>query len=104
MRRFDGRRVRCRVAATDRECEAIMETHELTCRELVELVTEYLDDALSPADRTRFEEHLVPCTVCPRYVEQLRVTARLAGRLHEDDLPAPVRASLLAVFRSWKRS
>jgi anti-sigma factor RsiW len=88
----------------DQEYDANMERDDLTCRELVDLVTEYLENALSPAERTRFEQHLEPCTVCPRYVEQLRSTARLVGRLTEDDLPAPARASLLTAFRSWKRS
>jgi anti-sigma factor RsiW len=80
-----------------------MERGDLTCLEFVELVTDYLENALSPAARTRFEEHLAACRVCPRYVEQLRTTARLLGRLSEADLPEPAREPLLRAFRTWKR-
>jgi anti-sigma factor RsiW len=79
-----------------------MATDDLTCRELVELVTDYLDGALAPAERRRFETHLLGCRVCPRYLDQLRTTVRLAGRLAEDDLREPARSSLLAAFRAWK--
>jgi anti-sigma factor RsiW len=75
---------------------------DLTCRELVELVTDYLDDALSPAERARFEAHLEPCVVCPRYLDQLRMTAQLVGRLTEDDVSEPARETLLSAFRTWK--
>jgi anti-sigma factor RsiW len=79
-----------------------MATDELTCRDLVELVTDYLEDALLPAERRRFEAHLEGCTVCPRYVDQLRSTVRIVGRLREDDVSEPARSTLLAAFRAWK--
>jgi anti-sigma factor RsiW len=79
-----------------------MATDELTCRELVELVTDYLEGALPPDERDRFEEHLLGCRVCPTYVDQLRTTIRVLGRLSEDHLPEPARGSLLAAFRTWK--
>jgi anti-sigma factor RsiW len=75
---------------------------DLTCCELVELVTDYLEGALSRAERRRFESHLGTCRVCPRYVEQLRTTVRVLGRLGEDDVPEPVRYALLDAFRAWK--
>ena len=53
----------------------------LTCRELVELVTDYLDGALSPAEQDRFEEHLQRCLGCDRYLEQIREAMRLAARV-----------------------
>ena len=81
-----------------------METEEFTCQEVIELVTDYFENALSPAERTRFEEHLRPCRVCPGYVEQLRTTVQMVGRLTEHEVSAPVRDSLLAAFRTWKRS
>jgi anti-sigma factor RsiW len=73
---------------------------ELTCRELVELVTEYLDGGLSRRDRRRFERHLAGCDACPRYVEQIRVTIRLAGR---DAAERQVEGldGLRAAFRDW---
>jgi anti-sigma factor RsiW len=75
---------------------------ELTCRELVELVTAYLDGALPAGERSRFEEHLVYCPGCAYYVEQMRETVRLTGRLAEEDVPGEARERLLAVFRDWK--
>jgi predicted anti-sigma-YlaC factor YlaD len=76
---------------------------ELTCKELVELVTDYLEGALSPTDRARFEEHLSMCTGCRNYVEQLRDTLRLVGTLTEDHLSPRVRDDLLGAFRTWRR-
>jgi anti-sigma factor RsiW len=77
--------------------------NDLTCRELVELVTDYLEGALPPAERSRFESHLRACRVCLRYVDQLRTTVLVLGRLTEDDVPEPARDALLATFRTWKR-
>jgi anti-sigma factor RsiW len=76
---------------------------ELACREVVELVTAYLEDALDPSDRERFEEHLVFCDGCGSYVDQMRMTIRLAGRV-EDELPAQLQAELLEAFRGWRAS
>jgi Putative zinc-finger len=74
----------------------------LTCRELVELITDYLEGALAPADRTRFETHLSGCRGCRTYLRQMRQTIRLAGRLSEDDLPEAMEQRLLHAFRAWK--
>ena len=79
-----------------------MATADLTCRELVELVTDYLDDAMPPWERRRFEQHLGECRVCPSYVEQLRATLRVLGRLTEHDVPEPARTALIWAFRAWK--
>lgn len=76
---------------------------ELTCREVVELVTAYLDGALTPTDRERFEEHLVFCDGCENYVEQVRTTVRLTGHV-EDGLPTELEAALLEAFRGWRAS
>lgn len=73
----------------------------ITCREVVELVTGYLERAL-PADETAlFEQHLNFCEGCESYVEQMRGTVHAAGRLAEDDIPAAARDRLLAAFRDW---
>ncbi|MFN8511443.1 MAG: zf-HC2 domain-containing protein [Thermomicrobiales bacterium] len=80
-----------------------MPAPELTCQELVELVTDYLEDALAPVERARFEEHLSMCSGCRAYVEQLRDTIRLAGTLSEDDLSPRMRDDLLGAFRAWRR-
>jgi hypothetical protein len=81
-----------------------MGSDDLTCRELLELVTEYLEDSLSPLDRRRFELHLQGCRVCPLYLEQMRMTIQTVGRLTEEDVPAPAVPSLLGVFRRWKQA
>ncbi len=75
---------------------------ELTCQEIVELVTSYLEDGLSPGDRERFEEHLVFCDGCGTYLEQMRQTIQVTGRLRETELPPALQERLLDAFRSWK--
>jgi anti-sigma factor RsiW len=77
---------------------------ELTCQELVELVTKYLEGALSPAERTRFEAHLTMCDGCSRYLEHMRRTIRLVGKLSEETIAPEAEQALLQVFRSWKRN
>jgi len=74
---------------------------ELTCREMVELMTAYLEDALSAEDRARFESHLSGCDGCTNYLEQMRETIRLTGRITEDQLDPVQRDTLLAAFRGW---
>ena len=76
---------------------------ELACQQVVELVTSYLDDALDPADRERFEEHLVFCDGCKNYLEQIRATIRLTGRV-EHELPPELEAGLLEALRGWRAS
>jgi anti-sigma factor RsiW len=81
-----------------------VKTAEITCKELVELVTDYLEGALPSVDRSRFERHLGGCPGCTAYVEQFRETIRLTGMLREDDLEPAARDALLAEFRNWKAS
>ncbi len=76
---------------------------KFTCREMVELVTEYLDGSLSRRDHARFEAHLAGCTNCTEYVDQFRETIRLTGTLRESDVSSEAEAALLAQFESWKR-
>ncbi len=75
---------------------------DLSCRELVELVTDYLEDRLPPEERTRFELHVGYCGGCRVYLDQIRALARAAGRLTEESIPAEARQELLQAFRSWK--
>jgi len=79
-------------------------SEELTCKEVVEIVSDYLEDALSPQDRTRFEEHLAVCDGCTNYVEQMRETIRLTGMLTEEQVPEDQRQRLRQAFRDWKRA
>ena len=77
------------------------DTYALSCQELVELVTDYLEDALSLEDRQRFEEHIGGCDNCTRYLEQLRLTIRVVGTISTDDLSPEMERELLGVFRAW---
>jgi anti-sigma factor RsiW len=74
---------------------------ELTCAELVELVTDYLEQSLPLRDAERFEEHIAFCDGCTTYLEQMRATIAVAGRLREHDLPAELEERLLEAFRGW---
>jgi anti-sigma factor RsiW len=75
---------------------------ELTCQELVELVTDYLEDALPAAERLRFEDHLGICPGCATYLDQMRITIQAAGHISEESLDPVVRDQLLDLFRNWK--
>ena len=77
-----------------------MSARELTCSELVELVTDYLEDRLAPAERVHFEAHLEICQGCPAYLDQMRATVRAVGRLSEPGFE-DVRTELLRAFRDW---
>jgi predicted anti-sigma-YlaC factor YlaD len=81
-----------------------MVTNPLTCQELVELVTDYLEDALPEAARARFEQHLDACQGCRNYLDQMRHTLRLTGRLAEATVPTYVQDQLLEIFRQWKEA
>ena len=76
---------------------------ELPCRELVELVTEYLEERLSPDDRARFDAHLAACEACRAFLDQFRQTIRALGRLPEESLSVEARATLQQAFRGWQR-
>lgn len=74
----------------------------MTCRELVELVTEYLEGALPSRERERVDAHLQKCGGCSEYMEQMQQTIRLTGQLREDDVPPEAREALLTAFRGWR--
>jgi anti-sigma factor RsiW len=76
---------------------------ELVCREIVELVTEYLDGTLSVDDRTRFDQHLATCPPCTAYLAQVRTTLDLAADLGTAGAPpdAEVASHLDQMFRDW---
>jgi anti-sigma factor RsiW len=74
---------------------------QLSCQELVELVTAYLEGALADDDHARFEEHIGRCDGCGAYVEQMRATIRVTGTLRTADLSADAERKLLDVFRDW---
>jgi len=73
----------------------------LSCQQMVELVTEYLDGVMEPRRRAKFEAHLAGCDGCTNYVEQFRTTVSVVGRLEVSDVPEPVMAELISAFRHW---
>lgn len=75
----------------------------MKCREVVELMTDYLEGALSEADRRRFEAHITDCASCREYLAQLRRTIRVAGRLNDEPVPPELEAELIRAFRDWRR-
>jgi predicted anti-sigma-YlaC factor YlaD len=74
----------------------------MTCQELVEVITDYLENRLASQDRRRFDEHLAACEGCHNYLEQIRETIRLTGRLPEESLSLDGRARLLEAFRGYR--
>ena len=75
---------------------------EIVCRELVELVTPYLEDVLPANQRAAVERHLAKCSGCRAYLEQMRQTIRAIGHIPHEPVPADVRDEVLALFRAWK--
>lgn len=76
----------------------------LTCREVVELLSDYLDGALDPLERARVAAHLETCPECTAYLTQLRTTIGALGRLREADIPKPILLRLVDAFRGWRGS
>jgi anti-sigma factor RsiW len=75
----------------------------ITCQEVVELVTDYLERELPAHEASLFEQHLNFCDGCVVYVEQMRATVETVGRLREEDVPQEAKDKLMAAFRGWKR-
>ncbi len=75
---------------------------DMTCTQIVELITEYLEGGLSSAERERFEEHIGFCDWCLAYLDQMRQTIATVGRLRNEDLPKELEQSLLTAFRDWR--
>jgi anti-sigma factor ChrR (cupin superfamily) len=76
----------------------------VSCQQVVDLVTEYLEGGLETGDRVAFERHVAICPPCRGYLSQIRAVTRVAGTLREDDLPLSVRENLLDSFAEWKKS
>jgi anti-sigma factor RsiW len=76
----------------------------MPCRDVVELITDYLDDALPAPQKADLEAHLADCDGCATVLDQFRATVTVTGRLAQDDLDAldpTTRDALLGVFRGW---
>ena len=74
----------------------------ISCKELVELLTEYFDGTLSPAEIVRFDKHLAICSGCRAYLQQLRVTIATLGKLGEESISPDAAEKLLHAFRNWR--
>jgi predicted anti-sigma-YlaC factor YlaD len=75
----------------------------LSCQEVVELVTDYLEQALLPEKRIQFEEHIVDCPGCDTYIEQVQQTIVMLRNLAKQPMFPETKQELLEVFRNWKR-
>ncbi len=75
---------------------------DLVCQQAVELVTDYLEGALSDRQRRRFEAHLAGCPNCTEYLAQMRTTVALTGTLTVEDLTPEMRAEFTALYRRWR--
>ena len=73
----------------------------MSCKEFVELVTEYLEGRLPDEDVRRFDEHMEDCFWCARYLEQMRTTIKVVGRIEEEDLSPDAKDALLHAVRDW---
>jgi anti-sigma factor RsiW len=79
-----------------------IQTPEMTCRELVEVITEYLEGALPAEDRARFDAHIAACDGCTAYLDQMRQTIRALGHLPPESLSPEAERALLDAFRGWR--
>jgi anti-sigma factor RsiW len=77
-------------------------SRDLVCRQAVELVTDYLEGALSRGERRRFEAHLAACPHCTEYLRQMRATISVAGTLEPDDLTPEMQDEFIDLYRRWQ--
>jgi anti-sigma factor RsiW len=80
-----------------------MSEQALTCHEVIQLLSNYIDGALSPDERRRVDEHLALCDGCATYLEQMRETIRITGMVTEQQVSEPDKNALLDAFRDWRR-
>ena len=79
------------------------DAHDITCRQAVALMTDYLDGALGPDDRALVEAHLAECENCAEHLRQIRITVAVTGRIGEEDLDPVIREDLMDLYRRWRR-
>jgi anti-sigma factor RsiW len=75
---------------------------EMSCRELVDVITDYLEGNMAPQDRLRFDAHLAECPYCVNYLDQMRTTIAALGGLTEESISSDARGELLEAFRGWR--
>jgi anti-sigma factor RsiW len=74
---------------------------KMSCKDFVELVTDYCEGSLSAEDTRRFEQHIEDCFWCGRYLEQMRLTINTVGRIDEYSISPDAKDALLHAFRDW---
>jgi predicted anti-sigma-YlaC factor YlaD len=79
-----------------------MSERALTCHEVIDLLSDYIEGALSTDDRRRVDEHLAECDGCETYLDQMRESIRLIGMVPEDQVPDEQKTALLSAFRDWR--
>jgi anti-sigma factor RsiW len=77
-------------------------TTEVTCREVTELLTDYLDDAIPAPERARLDAHLAECDGCSAALDQLRETIRVTGTVTEAQVAEERLEPVRSVFRAWR--
>jgi len=75
----------------------------MTCHELVDLITEYTEQALDPAERAMFEAHLARCTGCQQHFHQIEATCKTLRRLGQVDVSPGTHAQLVGIYREWRQ-
>jgi anti-sigma factor RsiW len=86
-----------------RDDSSVASERTITCQELTEVLTEYLEGAMPLRDRARFEAHLAICPGCVTYLEQMRTTISTVRELRVAEVEATAPDDLLSTFRAWKR-
>jgi anti-sigma factor RsiW len=77
--------------------------HDITCRQAVALMTDYLDGALGADDHALMEAHLAECETCAEHLRQIRITVEVTGQIREEDLDQAAREDLMDLYRRWRR-
>jgi anti-sigma factor RsiW len=72
------------------------------CKEVVELVTDYLEDTMAPRERARFESHIADCPNCRRYLAQMRITLDVLGRIEAEAVAPETMDELVELYRRWQ--
>src|SRR5699024_996175 len=76
---------------------------ELVCREVVELVTIYLDESLGEPDRSELQTHLDGCPHCSTYLDQIKATITHVSDLKQYQIEQPVQFELVQVYLKWRK-
>ena len=76
----------------------------MDCNELVELITDYLEGTLAASDRARFDEHLTICDGCTEYLDQMRATLKMLGKIPSESISQTTRERLQHAFHNWKET